>query len=148
MDQEQRQQVARAVKARRLDRGWSVASAARRAEIDRVTWQRVEDARPVQDVKLRQVQTLLGIEDDQTPGGLLRRARAESGMTEREMAEVLGVGPKAIKAWESGDDMPANRVALLRRLFTPDEVLDAAAEELREQRRRGVNGANGTETPR
>jgi transcriptional regulator with XRE-family HTH domain len=51
--------LADAVRQARLDRGWSKEEAARRAGISSITWKRVEDGLPVQDVKRRVIEALL-----------------------------------------------------------------------------------------
>jgi DNA-binding XRE family transcriptional regulator len=48
----------------RADLGWSKEEAARRAGISSITWKRVEDGLPVQDVKLRAVYRTLGWDPD------------------------------------------------------------------------------------
>jgi len=78
------EELAAAVRERRLARGWSVEEAARRAGINRVTYKRIESGLPVQDVKRRAVEEALGIDDAPRPevnrsdaGDVARLAAAE-----------------------------------------------------------------------
>src|SRR5690348_4837197 len=57
-------ELASAVKDARLERGWSVEEAARRADMSRITWKRIEDGQPVRDTSRRTVEKLLGIADE------------------------------------------------------------------------------------
>jgi hypothetical protein len=65
--------LAETVRAKRLANRWSVQEAANRARVSRITWKRVEDGLPVQDVKRRAVEDLLCIGE---PLGQLSAAEA------------------------------------------------------------------------
>lgn len=56
-----RQDVAIKVEAKRRMLGWSKERAAREAEISSITWKRIEDGLPVQDVKMDAALRVLGI---------------------------------------------------------------------------------------
>lgn len=58
-------ELAKTIQRRRLDKGWSVEEAARRAGINRVTYKRLEEGLPVQDVKRRAVENLFGMGEEQ-----------------------------------------------------------------------------------
>ncbi len=60
-------QLGSRVQAARVDRRWSVETAARRAEISRTTWKRVEDGDGVQDVKRAAVLDVLGLDSQGLP---------------------------------------------------------------------------------
>lgn len=92
--------LGRKVEAARLERRWSVEQAARKAEISRTTWNRVEQGLGVQDVKRAAVLGVLGLDhngdpvsdvggDAQDSAGYVRGpgAKVEGGASEDE---VLG----------------------------------------------------------
>ena len=56
-----RRDVAIKVEAKRRMLGWSKERAAREAEISSITWKRIEDGLPVQDVKMDAALRVLGI---------------------------------------------------------------------------------------
>lgn len=58
--QEQRDRIAEAVTAARVERQWGKEEAARHAAISSITWKRVEDGQKVQSTKLRAVEIALG----------------------------------------------------------------------------------------
>ena len=60
-------QLGARVQAARVDKRWSVETAARRAEISRTTWKRVEDGDGVQDVKRAAVLDVLGLDSQGLP---------------------------------------------------------------------------------
>ena len=41
--------------------------------------------------------------DNEKVGGLIRRLRRELGLTQRELAGLLGVSDKAVSKWERGE---------------------------------------------
>lgn len=69
-----------------------------------------------------------------TFGDFLFALRKEKGMTQAELAEMLGVTNKAVSKWETGEAMPETALLLpIARIFgvTVDELLDGkrAAEK-------------------
>lgn len=58
-------------------------------------------------------------------GALIRRLRVEHGLTQRELAEAVGVGDKAVSKWERGGGCPdvALLPALAKHLGTTVETL-------------------------
>lgn len=61
----------------------------------------------------------------------LRAARERRGWSEYRMAQTLGVSPQQVDRWERGEEeLPADRVSLLRELFTPSELAQALAQAL------------------
>ncbi len=69
-----------------------------------------------------------------TFGDFLFELRKEKGMTQAELAEMLGVTNKAVSKWETGEAMPETGLLLpIARIFgvTVDELLDGkrAAEK-------------------
>ena len=63
--------------------------------------------------------------DNTKLGSLIRALRREAGMTQRELAEALGVTDKAVSKWESGtaDPSTSNLLALAK-------LFGVSAEEL------------------
>lgn len=55
-------------------------------------------------------------------GELIRAARAEAGLTQRQLAERVGTTQSAVARWESGGDVP--------RLDKLDQILRACGIEL------------------
>lgn len=98
-------ELAKAVHEARLARGWSVEEAARRAGINRVTYKRIEDALPVQDVKRRTVETLFGI-----------------GEVRATIGAELGASAAAIAAADLNPDLAE---------FNDQELLDEVAGRMR-----------------
>lgn len=65
--------------------------------------------------------------DQQKIGRFLRQLRQESGLTQEQLAEQLGVNPRTVSRWETARTMPdfALLVELGRRYgVTADELLD------------------------
>ncbi|MGD9961636.1 helix-turn-helix domain-containing protein [Nocardioides sp.] len=62
------------VAAARVEKRWSVETAARRAEISRTTWNRVEAGLGVQDVKRAAVLGVLGLDSQGLPIGVAGRS--------------------------------------------------------------------------
>lgn len=84
------QRFADAVRATRNDIGMSVAKAAKAADIDRVTWKRVENAETVQDTKLRAVERLIGFTVDMAEGHEFDTAPPAVGsLTDVQLLEEL-----------------------------------------------------------
>jgi transcriptional regulator with XRE-family HTH domain len=91
-----------AVLQARLDRHWSKEEAARRAGISAITWKRVEDGLPVQDVKRRSIESTLQL-DTAAVGEPLTAAEADeaikivrrdlnpdlAGFTDRELLQEV-----------------------------------------------------------
>lgn len=50
-------------------------------------------------------------------GDELRRRREELGLTQQQVADALGVGPRTYWGWEAGEHLPRNRAAMLERFF-------------------------------
>ena len=48
---------------------------------------------------------MIGV-DQQKTGALIRRLRLEKGLTQRALAEAVGVGDKAVSKWERGAGCP------------------------------------------
>ena len=64
--------------------------------------------------------------DQKKIGRLIGAVRRERGMTQRELAEALGVSNRTISKWECGDGLPelANVLPLCELLqITADELL-------------------------
>lgn len=64
--------------------------------------------------------------DQKKIGRFIADNRRKAGMTQRELAEALGVSNRTISKWECGDGMPelANILPLCRLLgVTADELL-------------------------
>ena len=64
--------------------------------------------------------------DQKKIGRLISAVRRERGMTQRELAEALGVSNRTISKWECGDGLPelANVLPLCELLqITSDELL-------------------------
>lgn len=57
---------------------------------------------------------------DETPqwtfGDRIRKARRKAGMTQKQFAEVLGVGEKAYAQWETDANKPGDIVAVAQRV--------------------------------
>ncbi len=69
-------------------------------------------------------------------GDFLYGLRKEKGITQAELAELLGVTNKAVSKWETGEAMPETGLLLpLSRIFgvTVDELLDGKRGEPREE---------------
>ena len=65
-------------------------------------------------------------------GEFLYFLRKEKGMTQSELANILGVSNKAVSKWETGDAMPETSLLLpIARIFdvTVDELLDGKRTE-------------------
>lgn len=65
-------------------------------------------------------------------GEFLYKLRKEKGMTQAELAVLLGVTNKAVSKWETGEAMPeTSQLVPLSRIFnvTVDELLDGKREE-------------------
>src|SRR3954462_1579594 len=65
---------------------------------------------------------------------LLLMLRGRAGLSQRELATLLGLSERAIRAWETGDSYPsADRLKALialylqQEVFTPDQERDEAA---------------------
>ena len=58
-------------------------------------------------------------------GRFIAAARRAKGMTQRELAEVLGLSNRTISKWECGDGLPE-----LANLLPLCELLDITADEL------------------
>ena len=64
--------------------------------------------------------------DQEKIGRLIARTRRERGLTQRELAEALGVSNRTVSKWECGDGLPelANVLPLCELLqITADELL-------------------------
>ena len=64
-------------------------------------------------------------------GRFIAARRRERGMTQRELAEALGLSNRTISKWECGDGLPelANSLPLCERLgVTADELLRGGRE--------------------
>ena len=64
--------------------------------------------------------------DQRKIGRFIAEARKELGMTQRELAEALGVSNRTVSKWECGDGLPelANILPLCELLrVTADELL-------------------------
>jgi DNA-binding XRE family transcriptional regulator len=63
-------------------------------------------------------------------GGLpdMQAEREARGLSRRDMAEVLGVGPKALAGWEAGQPMPPSVLAKLRALLADVPSKELLAE--------------------
>ena len=64
--------------------------------------------------------------DQKKIGRLIGTVRRERGMTQRELAEALGVSNRTVSKWECGDGLPelANVLPLCELLqITADELL-------------------------
>lgn len=119
------------VRAARLRSGDSVAKAARKARIDRVTWKRIEDGKNVQDIKLFKALDSLGIIDSEgvptaeaepaltAAGEFMAALREALGWSREDLAAKLHVGPQSIEEWEQGADVPRTVGAALARLVAP-----------------------------
>jgi transcriptional regulator with XRE-family HTH domain len=57
----------------------------------------------------------------QTLGDLIQVKRYEKQITLRQLAEEMGIAPAAVRAWETGTDLPDNRqIAMLTTLLRID----------------------------
>lgn len=77
-----------------------------------------------------------------------RGARERAGLTQAELAVLIGVTDGIVSAWESGTRAPTGRnlVALARELGTPPiELLNLRQDELRLADMRALNGLSGSE---
>jgi transcriptional regulator with XRE-family HTH domain len=77
-----------------------------------------------------------------------RRARERAGLTQAELAILIGVTDGGVSAWESGTRAPTGRnlVALARVLSTPPiELLNLREDELRLADVRALYGLSGDE---
>ncbi|MCI9311469.1 MAG: helix-turn-helix domain-containing protein [Lawsonibacter sp.] len=43
--------------------------------------------------------------DQSKTGGLIRALRTQKGLTQKALAEAIGVGDKAVSKWERGDSL-------------------------------------------
>ena len=63
-------------------------------------------------------------------GALLRRLRVAKGMTQKQIAERLGVVPKTVSKWETGNGFPeVSTVAMLADLLGVSERMLLSGEE-------------------
>lgn len=69
-----------------------------------------------------QVLALLPVMD----GGQIRAARESRGLTQEQLAHVLGVGQRTVGNWERGDSIPRNRMGMLERFFAAELEADAS----------------------
>ena len=58
-------------------------------------------------------------------GGFIQQLRKDKGMTQKELAEIIGMSDKTISKWESGNSLPDTSV-----LVSLCEVLDISVNEL------------------
>ena len=63
--------------------------------------------------------------DNTKLGSLIRALRREAGMTQRDLAEALGVSRQAVSKWETGtaDPSTSNLLALAKLFGVPAEEL-------------------------
>ena len=63
--------------------------------------------------------------DNTKLGSLIRALRREAGLTQRELAEALGVSRQAVSKWETGtaDPSTSNLLALAKLFGVPAEEL-------------------------
>jgi transcriptional regulator with XRE-family HTH domain len=60
------------------------------------------------------------VEDRRTIGNRIRRARERKGMTQAQLAALVGVGMRSIGNWERGETAPQNRLAKLEEVLEVD----------------------------
>ena len=70
--------------------------------------------------------------DQKKIGRLIGAVRREHGMTQRELAEALGVSNRTISKWECGDGLPE-----LANVLPLCELLQITADELLRGERKG-----------
>ena len=71
-----------------------------------------------------------------TFGDFLYELRKEKGLTQAELAKILGVTNKAVSKWETGEAMPeTSQLVPISRVFgvTVDELLSGARAETAEE---------------
>ncbi len=75
-----------------------------------------------------------------TFGDFLYELRKEKGLTQAELAKILGVTNKAVSKWETGEAMPeTSQLVPISRVFgvTVDELLSGARAETAEEKLNG-----------
>ena len=69
-------------------------------------------------------------EEKRAVGKRLAQARRRAGLTQKELADLVGVGERAVQAWELGQSHPYRRLAALERVLDVDRDLLLHGERL------------------
>jgi len=59
-------------------------------------------------------------EDKQAVGKRVAQARRRAGLTQKQLADLVGVGERAVQGWELGQSHPYRRLAALERVLNID----------------------------
>jgi transcriptional regulator with XRE-family HTH domain len=75
----------------------------------------------VSAVGVEAMEQMPGRPDVETLGGRIRAARERRGLTQRELAELVGVGARTVRLWEAGRKQPyLARLRTLARVLVVD----------------------------
>ena len=78
--------------------------------------------------------------DQQKIGGFLRELRGERGLTQEQLAEMLGVSNRSVSRWENGRNMPDFDLVLQIAHY-----YDVSVEEILDGERRAESADSGSE---
>ena len=65
-------------------------------------------------------------------GHEIQRARQLAGLSQRDLADRVGVSKNTVSNWETGKSSPRGKEAILRRELNPDTTTELASPSLRD----------------